>query len=65
MNEWSLCRLLAYTLLTCVTLCSAERINQTVDIVKNALTIEEKGIKVRLTIIDTPGFGDAVNDTER
>ncbi|XP_037605752.1 septin-5-like [Sebastes umbrosus] len=41
-----------------------ERIDQTVDIVKNALTIEEKGIKVRLTIIDTPGFGDAVNDTE-
>ncbi|XP_029303409.1 septin-5-like isoform X2 [Cottoperca gobio] len=41
-----------------------ERINQTVDIVKHAISIEEKGIKLRLTIIDTPGFGDAINETE-
>ncbi|KAM9846423.1 LOW QUALITY PROTEIN: septin-5-like [Aulostomus maculatus] len=41
-----------------------ERINQTVDIVKHTVSIEEKGIKVRLSIIDTPGFGDAVNNTE-
>uniref|UniRef100_A0A3B4V514 Septin n=1 Tax=Seriola dumerili TaxID=41447 RepID=A0A3B4V514_SERDU len=37
---------------------SAERINQTVDIVKHTISIEEKGIKLRLSIIDTPGFGD-------
>uniref|UniRef100_A0A672GGC1 Septin n=1 Tax=Salarias fasciatus TaxID=181472 RepID=A0A672GGC1_SALFA len=42
-----------------------ERIGQTVDIVKHTIGIEEKGIKLRLTIIDTPGFGDAVNNTER
>nr|XP_015817035.2 septin-5 isoform X1 [Nothobranchius furzeri] len=39
-----------------------ERIGQTVDIVKHMIGIEEKGIKLRLTIIDTPGFGDAVNN---
>lgn len=43
---------------------SAERIDQTVDIVKHTVGIEEKGIKLRLTIIDTPGFGDAVDNTE-
>ncbi|XP_030293675.1 septin-5-like isoform X3 [Sparus aurata] len=41
-----------------------ERIDQTVDIIKHTVGIEEKGIKLRLTIIDTPGFGDAVNNTE-
>ncbi|XP_038563460.1 septin-5-like [Micropterus salmoides] len=41
-----------------------ERINQTVNIVKHAISIEEKGIKLRLTTIDTPGFGDAINNTE-
>uniref|UniRef100_A0A8C9XKP8 Septin 4a n=1 Tax=Sander lucioperca TaxID=283035 RepID=A0A8C9XKP8_SANLU len=43
---------------------SAEQINQTVNIVKHTISIEEKGIKLRLTIIDTPGFGDAVDNTE-
>ncbi|XP_068188156.1 septin 4a isoform X2 [Antennarius striatus] len=41
-----------------------ERINQTVDIIKHTVSIEEKGIKLRLTIIDTPGFGDAIDNTE-
>ncbi|XP_072301904.1 septin-5-like isoform X1 [Eucyclogobius newberryi] len=41
-----------------------ERISQTVDIVKHTVTIEEKGVKLRLTIIDTPGFADAVNNSE-
>uniref|UniRef100_A0A8C9XQU0 Septin 4a n=1 Tax=Sander lucioperca TaxID=283035 RepID=A0A8C9XQU0_SANLU len=41
-----------------------EQINQTVNIVKHTISIEEKGIKLRLTIIDTPGFGDAVDNTE-
>ncbi|MEQ2200060.1 hypothetical protein XENOCAPTIV_021328 [Xenoophorus captivus] len=42
---------------------SAERISQTVDIIKHTIGIEEKGVKLRLSIIDTPGFGDAVNNT--
>ncbi|XP_059208171.1 septin-5-like isoform X1 [Centropristis striata] len=41
-----------------------ERINQTVDIVKHTISIEEKGIRLRLTIIDTPGFGDAIDNTD-
>ncbi|KAK7925758.1 hypothetical protein WMY93_008068 [Mugilogobius chulae] len=42
-----------------------ERISQTVDIIKHTVSIEEKGVKLRLTIIDTPGFGDSVDNTER
>lgn len=41
-----------------------ERIVQTVEITKHVVDIEEKGVKLRLTIVDTPGFGDAVNNTE-
>ncbi|KAG7515157.1 septin-5-like isoform X1 [Solea senegalensis] len=41
-----------------------ERISQTVDIIKHTLSIEEKGIKLQLSIIDTPGFGDSLNNTE-
>ncbi|KAJ6655784.1 hypothetical protein lerEdw1_004837 [Lerista edwardsae] len=41
-----------------------ERIIQTVEITKHVVDIEEKGVKLRLTIVDTPGFGDAVNNTE-
>lgn len=41
-----------------------ERIAQTVEITKHVADIEEKGIKLRLTIVDTPGFGDAVNNTD-
>ncbi|XP_051533356.1 septin 4a isoform X1 [Myxocyprinus asiaticus] len=41
-----------------------ERITQTVEITKHTVAIEEKGVKLRLTIVDTPGFGDAVNNTE-
>lgn len=44
---------------------SSERIIQTVQITKHTVSIEEKGVKLRLTIVDTPGFGDAVNNTER
>lgn len=42
----------------------AERINQTVEIIKHTVDIEEKGVKLKLTIVDTPGFGDAVNNNE-
>nr|XP_021334833.1 septin 5b isoform X2 [Danio rerio] len=46
------------------TLMVAERISQTVEIIKHTVDIEEKGVKLKLTIVDTPGFGDAVNNTE-
>ncbi|KAM6110647.1 septin-4 [Pterocles gutturalis] len=45
-------------------LSAEERITQTVKITKHVVDIEEKGVKLRLTIVDTPGFGDAVNNTE-
>ena len=35
-----------------------ERIKKTVEIQKTTMEIEEKGVKLRLTIVDTPGFGD-------
>ncbi|KAG7321266.1 hypothetical protein KOW79_015681 [Hemibagrus wyckioides] len=41
-----------------------ERISKTVEITKHTVGIEEKGVKLKLTIVDTPGFGDAVNNTE-
>ncbi|KAJ3589746.1 hypothetical protein NHX12_010589 [Muraenolepis orangiensis] len=41
-----------------------ERILQTVNIIKHTVGIEEKGVRLQLNIIDTPGFGDAVNNTE-
>ncbi|XP_077447606.1 septin-5-like isoform X1 [Stigmatopora argus] len=41
-----------------------ERISQTVSMVKHTVGIEEKGIKLRLSIIDMPGFGDAVNNMQ-
>ena len=39
-----------------------ERITQTVSIDATTVDIEEKGVKLRLTVVDTPGFGDAVNN---
>ncbi|XP_077944744.1 septin 5b isoform X3 [Gasterosteus aculeatus] len=41
-----------------------ERIARTVQISRHTVDIEEKGVKLKLTIVDTPGFGDAVNNTE-
>ncbi|XP_078535688.1 septin-4-like isoform X2 [Lissotriton helveticus] len=39
-----------------------ERIAQTVEIIKHTVDIEEKGVRLRLTVVDTPGFGDALNN---
>ncbi|KAK3792389.1 hypothetical protein RRG08_045933 [Elysia crispata] len=36
-------------------------IERTVSIEKKQLEIEEKGVRLKLTIVDTPGFNDAVN----
>uniref|UniRef100_A0A182N0G9 Septin-type G domain-containing protein n=1 Tax=Anopheles dirus TaxID=7168 RepID=A0A182N0G9_9DIPT len=38
-----------------------ERIEKTTRVEKKTLDIEEKGVKLRLTVVDTPGFGDSVN----
>ncbi|XP_068126134.1 septin-5-like isoform X2 [Hyperolius riggenbachi] len=41
-----------------------ECVTQTVEIVKQTVDIQEKGVRLRLTVVDTPGFGDAVNNEE-
>ncbi|KAG2464405.1 SEPT4 protein, partial [Polypterus senegalus] len=43
---------------------SEECIPQTLEIIKNAVDIEERGVKVKLTIVDTPGFGDALDNSD-
>ncbi|CAG5131162.1 unnamed protein product, partial [Candidula unifasciata] len=38
-----------------------DMVQRTVTIEKKQLEIEEKGVRLKLTIVDTPGFNDAVN----
>lgn len=38
-----------------------EKIKQTVKIDASSVEIEERGVKLRLTVVDTPGFGDSLN----
>ena len=42
-----------------------ERVKRTVDITTSTVEIEEQGVKLKLTVVDTPGVGDAVDTTER
>ncbi|KAL3856595.1 hypothetical protein ACJMK2_011330 [Sinanodonta woodiana] len=39
-------------------------LSRTVSIEKKELEIEERGIKLKLTVVDTPGFNDAINAEE-
>ena len=40
---------------------AADKIQQTVKIDASTVEIEERGVKLRLTVVDTPGYGDAIN----
>lgn len=42
----------------------AEKISKTVRIEASTVDIEERGVKLRLTVVDTPGFGDAIDAGE-
>lgn len=42
----------------------AENIEKTVKIDVSTVEIEERGVKVRLTVVDTPGYGDAIDNTD-
>lgn len=42
----------------------SDRLERTTQIEKKQMEIEERGVKLRLTIVDTPGFGDSVNSEE-
>ena len=39
-------------------------VNKTVKLEKRTLEIEDRGIKLRLTVVDTPGFGDLIDSTD-
>ncbi|XP_064178801.1 neuronal-specific septin-3-like isoform X3 [Anguilla rostrata] len=39
-----------------------EKISKTVNLQSISHVIEEKGVKMKLTVIDTPGFGDQINN---
>lgn len=41
-----------------------DRVEKTTTIEKKTMDIEERGVKLRLTVVDTPGFGDAINCEE-
>ncbi|KAK7087839.1 septin-2-like isoform X2 [Littorina saxatilis] len=43
---------------------ASEKITQTVKIDASTVEIEERGVKLRLTVVDTPGFGDSLNSTD-
>ncbi|KAL1140226.1 hypothetical protein AAG570_000158 [Ranatra chinensis] len=42
----------------------SEKIKKTTSIEKKTMDIEERGVKLRLTVVDTPGFGDALNSED-
>jgi len=41
-----------------------ENVKKTVKIDVSSVEIEERGVKVRLTVVDTPGYGDAIDNTD-
>ncbi|CAB4039491.1 septin-2-like isoform X2 [Paramuricea clavata] len=42
----------------------SERLKKTVDIESSTVEIEERGVKLKLTVVDTPGFGDSLDNSE-
>ncbi|KAK2178679.1 hypothetical protein NP493_531g03029 [Ridgeia piscesae] len=43
---------------------AADKIEQTLSIETSTVEIEERGVKLRLTVVDTPGFGDSIKNTD-
>ncbi|XP_018329121.1 septin-1 [Agrilus planipennis] len=41
-----------------------EKGKQTVKLDASTVEIEERGVKLRLTVVDTPGYGDAIDNTD-
>ncbi|CAH0548631.1 unnamed protein product [Brassicogethes aeneus] len=41
-----------------------EKMKQTVKLEPSTVEIEERGVKLRLTVVDTPGYGDAIDNTD-
>jgi septin 2 len=40
------------------------KIKQTVTMEASTVEIEERGVRLRLTVVDTPGFGDSIDNTK-
>ncbi|KAF5281050.1 hypothetical protein FQR65_LT14884 [Abscondita terminalis] len=43
---------------------AVERSKQTVRLDASTVEIEERGVKLRLTVVDTPGYGEAIDNTD-
>lgn len=43
---------------------AVDKTTKTVELEASTVEIEERGVKLRLTVVDTPGFGDAINNTD-
>lgn len=43
---------------------ASAKVKQTVTLDASTVEIEERGVKLRLTVVDTPGFGDAIDNTD-
>ena len=44
---------------------ASERLTKkTISLETNSVEIEERGVKLRLTVVDTPGFGDSINNKD-
>lgn len=43
---------------------ASEKIKQTVKLEASTVEIEERGVKLRLTVVDTPGFGDGIDSKD-
>ncbi|XP_071945303.1 septin-2B-like [Antedon mediterranea] len=43
---------------------AADKIDKTVSIDASTVEIEERGVRLRLTVVDTPGYGDAINNQD-
>ncbi|XP_032230123.1 septin-7 isoform X2 [Nematostella vectensis] len=41
-----------------------EKLNKTVEVKPCTVELKEGGVRLRLTVVDTPGFGDAVDNTD-
>ncbi|KAJ4436136.1 fork head transcription factor Sep1 [Periplaneta americana] len=43
---------------------AVEKTHQTVKLDASTVEIEERGVKLRLTVVDTPGYGDSIDNTD-
>ena len=43
----------------------SERIKTTLEIETSSVEIEERGVKLKLTVVDTPGFADSLDCSDR